>query len=89
MPAALLALAAIQTGFSIYSQQQQVQAANRATKKSARDEVANRNRIIQEGAERRSRANTILGGGALASAQGASQQGTILTSTNEKRSLLG
>lgn len=88
MPMALLALAALQTGFSMYSQQQQIRAANKAQKRATRDSIENRNELL---AERAGTTSTLLGGNtASMEAQKNSEQGTILTSTRDnKRSLLG
>lgn len=84
---ALMAIASLaQTGFGIYSQQQQIRAANRATKKSVKEGVRNRNDLLRQ---RSQMGGTVLGGSSSDKAAANSEQGTILTGTNQNRSLLG
>jgi hypothetical protein len=87
MPAALIALAAIQTGFSMYSQQQQLQAAKRAERQATDRSIANQNQMVMEGYKRRRENVDALSSSSMA--QNASQQGTILTGSSTQRSLLG
>lgn len=90
MPAALIALAAIQTGMSIYQQQQQVRAANRAQRDAQDQAIREQNKLARQQQRRRLEEGTMLGGGVPSMGSRASEQGTILTSTtNTNRSLLG
>lgn len=89
MPAALIALAAIQTGYSIWSQQEQMRAAKKAQRQADDQAIANQNKLVQDEARKRREQGTVLGGFAGIGADSASQRGTLLTSSSNKRSLLG
>ena len=89
MPWALIAVAAIQAGFSIYQQQQQRQAAQRAERQAASDMAQNQSNLLLEQQRERRRAQGTVLGGANQRSQAMSQQGSILTSTPQNRSLLG
>lgn len=88
-PLTLMAIAtALQVGTSVYGQQQQVKAANEAQKEGAKAEIAGQQRVTMEGFKKRQQMQgTLLGGSPEARA--VSEQGTMLTSAQDKRSLLG
>ena len=88
MPWALIAIAAMQAGFAVYQQNQQVKAANKAQQQAAEDAVSNQNALVLEQQKKRRQAQGTALGGSPAAEQIA-RQGSVLTSTPQTRSLLG
>jgi len=93
MPWGLIAIAAIQAGFAIYQQDQMMSAANSANAQAASSASANQAELVREQqTARREAQGAIQGtalGGAASRASKVSEQGTILTSSTQTRSLLG
>lgn len=76
------------TAFSVHKSNQMIGAANKARKSGIDQAIANQDKIAKEGFQaRREAAGTILGGSPSGAA--VSEQGTVLTKAQEKKSLLG
>lgn len=84
LPAALIAISAIQAGMSIMQQQRQMDAAKKARKQAQRLEIENQSKLVEEGYKRRraqqGASGTILGGNPVQD-----PQQSLLTQTDQQK----
>ena len=76
------------SAYGAYKQNETIKAANEATKQGISDTVDAQNKVTED-AFKKSQEGTMLAPGANTAAGEQSKNGTILTTQNDKRSLLG
>lgn len=87
LPAALIAISAIQAGMSIMQQQRQMDAAKKARKQAQRLEIENQSKLVEEGYKRR-RAQQGAGGTILGGPAQDPQQSLLTQTDQQKQSIL-